>query len=377
MGRNIFLVGKTPELALLELQTVLKRFGFSDKLKPAGEFLYLPEAELPEDEIEKLQAVLGGTVKIFKDLDQIGSQDRAVDIARILDRNTEGKVSFTLLSFEAGMRSLEDLSVEIKKELVKRGRLARYTKIRPPHSFAGTKTTEVLIYSLDGIARAAVRLAGQDLNRWNALDYDRPASDPAAGMLPPKVARMMVNIGIGTNSDSQASVYDPFCGTGTILLQAMELGFAAAGSDIRKEAVEMSRQNGEWYMNRFNNPQSFQVFKADATGVTGGHLDNLPETIVFEGYLGPAKIRPQKLENLYKGLTKLYQGTFKNLAQILPKGKLMVAALPEFVTEKGVKTMDSLVDSCEKYGYTQFVKPITYGRDQAIVKRRIYFLEKL
>jgi tRNA (guanine10-N2)-dimethyltransferase len=62
--------------------------------------------------------------------------------------------------------------------------------------------------------------------------------------LTPKLARCMVNL-------SRVSIgkllYDPFCGTGTILIEAGLMGFKAVGSDIQRKMVVGARVNLKHY----------------------------------------------------------------------------------------------------------------------------------
>lgn len=105
---------------------------------------------------------------------------------------------------------------------------------------------------------------------WSKRDYGKPAGDRFSGMVPPKLARMMVNIALrqaGKTASKQDSkyesdpnqkanmltslpayqlVFDPFCGSGNILMEAMLLGSDVIGSDISEKAVRDTRANLEW-----------------------------------------------------------------------------------------------------------------------------------
>jgi len=51
------------------------------------------------------------------------------------------------------------------------------------------------------------------------IDFGKPAHGMEVGMMPAKLAQMLVNIGIATlhaqSGDDVYTVYDPFCGFGT------------------------------------------------------------------------------------------------------------------------------------------------------------------
>ena len=56
-------------------------------------------------------------------------------------------------------------------------------------------------------------------------------------MIPPKLARTMINLAVGENDPKSITVFDPFCGTGTILMEGLMVGVTVMGSDLDHEAV--------------------------------------------------------------------------------------------------------------------------------------------
>jgi len=80
--------------------------------------------------------------------------------------------------------------------------------------------------------------------RFFERDFGRPAADAKSGMLPPKLARMMVNLASASKNET---LLDAFCGSGTILTEAATLGFAKLiGSDISERAVSDTQKNSDW-----------------------------------------------------------------------------------------------------------------------------------
>jgi len=61
--------------------------------------------------------------------------------------------------------------------------------------------------------------------------------------LDPRLARCMVNLTGLKRGPKPASVFDPFCGTGAILLEAAHLGFSVHGSDLSEEMVDGAKLN--------------------------------------------------------------------------------------------------------------------------------------
>ena len=65
-----------------------------------------------------------------------------------------------------------------------------------------------------------------------------PFSSPIS--IHPRLARALINLTAGS---SKSSMLDPFCGTGTLLIEAALMGMKACGSDLSEKMVEGSRTN--------------------------------------------------------------------------------------------------------------------------------------
>jgi tRNA (guanine10-N2)-dimethyltransferase len=66
----------------------------------------------------------------------------------------------------------------------------------------------------------------------------RPSSHPSA--MTQKLARCLVNL---ARAKVNRLCVDPFCGTGTVLIEAASLGCRVVGSDVDKRMIRKSRQN--------------------------------------------------------------------------------------------------------------------------------------
>ena len=106
---------------------------------------------------------------------------------------------------------------------------------------------------LDGTERSPVDLRVQvdrdmmhiALNLWDRPIGKRPgAGPPRPGALRPAVAAALVRLAIGAAGPEVArrGVYDPCCGTGTVVAEAACLGVPVFASDIDERAVELTRQ---------------------------------------------------------------------------------------------------------------------------------------
>lgn len=249
-----------------------------------------------------------------------------------------------------------------------------------PHLRVGSGITsryqEFILFDHQSTRYLAHTTHVQDLARWRHLDYDRPAFDARSGMLPPKIAQILINFAFPQGIPPQATLYDPFCGSGTILMMALNSGLSVIGSDIQAKAAAKALLNCQWLADTANIKGSYQTFVKDATNLTLTDLPHPVEAVVFEGFLGPPHLQDHQVKNYYRGLKKLYQGVLKRLAPLIKPDGRLVCALPQYQLHRSVKTYDDLIDLCEKYGYSIDLLPQTYGRETAIIKRRIYTFKK-
>ncbi len=305
--KYIFILGNCPELAKEELKSLL----------PFNELLFNPPVLVIETENDIPFGRLGGTVKAGE----------VISDSIISELKKFPKVDFGVSAYGERVPNL----VEIKRELKNLGIKARF--VLPKE---GTELSSVVVKKqmltefLVAYGFTAKTIWVQDFEDWGKRDYGRPQVEAHIGMLPPKIARMMINISQGK------SILDPFCGVGTILMEGCELGLNMIGSDIDPKQVERTKAN----LASFN--MSAKVFVSDARK-TNEQVD----AIVTEADLGPRD-----------NLNKLYLECFDNWKKFAGK---VVIALPS----------SEIVDKVCAMGYILESGPFIYARPQAIIKRHI------
>lgn len=371
---HIAILGRQPELGLLELESVLG----ADRLIPFGRHALL--RELPD--LKRL----GGTVKIAELLwegEAMPAADVPLDLSALPRR--ESKVSFGLSVYggRETPRSLLAAGLTLKKQLRAEG--GSYRLVSPA---AGTELTAAqlrhnriiedgfeLLYVYAGGRLAVGRtVAVQDIDAYTARDHGRPARSAAVGMLPPKLAQMLINT---THADL---IYDPFVGTGVIPQEALLMGRAASGSDLSEEMVEATRTNLAWLPEYAGGPlPDWTVEKADARQVP------IPEgaAVVSEGYLGPNQsrpVRPDEAEALRPELLELYTEALSSWAARLPPGAEVSICAPAWRTKDGWVYL-GIVDELPRLGYTfkRFLHvrtPLLYSRPDQFVGRQLLLLSR-
>lgn len=116
----------------------------------------------------------------------------------------------------------------------------------------------------------------QDVDAWAKRDVKKPARDRQKGMLQPKVARMMLNLALGDTPASEAVVLDPFVGTGTILIEAAELGFQYVfGADFSDQAIIQANMNLSWWQKQTSNTFHYELVRKEVSHLSKRDFLNL------------------------------------------------------------------------------------------------------
>ncbi len=380
MSRYFFLLGSTSDLCWAELQVVAHRFGHPNisLLKPDIAQLETDVA-LTDEQLINFQTILGGTVKIVR----ITHQTDLVDV------KTVGDQVITLLEqdkprrfvvSEYGRDHLPTLDlIEFKEVLRSRGIKSSYAEAsRHGANAAQLKkgTEEVYVFQLADAIYYGWTETVQDVDSWSKRDMKKPVRDRERGMLQPKVARMMLNLALNQTSPSEAVVLDPFSGTGTILIEAADLGAPKVfASDFSEEAVIASNQNLTWWTHQSKTPFTFEIVRREVSHLTPKDFSSPITHIVTEPFLGKLRPAPEQLPGIIRGLEKLYRGMVKSFSGLLQPGARIAIILPAWEIRGEYQFMDQTFADFEKAGFELQGEPLRAGRVEAITQRFVYVLE--
>lgn len=372
-------------------------------------------ADGPDDvSLSRLMNTAGGIIKAGSVIQRFDALDNEIlldALSTYISKNFSHytKVSVGLSVYGTLSFSTRDILPELKKRFKSSGTSLRYI-LGDFKDLSSVQVEKQRLLDTDGVEFVIVSNESgiylcrtafvQPFEEWSDVDYGRPGRDPHSGMLPPKVARMMLTLGIGAlernaqlSREAAPFVFDPFCGSGTVLTEAMRLGMRVGGSDISPKAIEDTQHNVEWLLSRKNgflletilpfSAASSEEVKAEIFVSEVAHIErilgkNTVDLIVTETYLGPAfeqEPTPGKFERIVKGLEKLYIGAFKSMAQVLKPGGVLVFAEPEYYIY-GKSFSVGIIDKAARFGYTLSSKPIVYKREKAFVGRKIGVLVK-
>lgn len=358
------------------------------------------------DVIEALQNKLGGAIKIARVFASTSTSVSTSEIAEIVWQEVAGKealygkgkvhFSVTIIGSIRDQMSQKQLTHQLKDKIETFGSSVRFieggvtglSSVQLDTQRILRKGFELLVIQNGQELLLAETLAFQNYKDWSTRDYKRPKSDPKRGMLPPKVARMMLNIAAGhyqkQTKGEQIVLLDPFCGEGTILQEGLALGMAVYGSDIDKRAIADSEQNLKWFVEKFGIGQS-QIKKLTTSDIT--QLGSLlpPESVdlvVTEPYLGPPlRHQPsqQEVVKLRRTVSSLFSTFLTQAHSVMRTGGIIGVVVPEISFSGFSQSLveNPLLDSCENFGYTLHVGPFAYARPDAKISRKLYFFRKL
>ena len=157
----------------------------------------------------------------------------------------------------------------------------------------------------------------------------RPFFHPSAMM--PKLARCMVNL---SRAERGELVLDPFCGTGSILIEAALVGCSALGLDISSRMAFGALLNA-----RFTGAGPLGLLVADAL------RPPLKEGAVDRVVTDPPYGRSASTTGLE--VRELYERFLSTLPELLPRGKMACVAAPsqldlrEMALDAGLKPLEA------------------------------------
>lgn len=390
-----FILGTNPALSAAELLAVL---ALKKPRLLAPDFLI---ADLPEEiEAPSLIRHLGGTVKIGRLTSSLPVKAEAGLLNELISlvqarqaASGEGKFNFGISDYGLKNFNKKDLGLKLKKHFSEAGVSARFVISRE-------KTLSSVVVEQNRLLKRGIEiilamdrdtiligetLAVQPFKDLSLRDYGRPARDDRSGMLPPKLAQIMINL--ARRGGPAGVLVDPFCGSGTILSEAMLMGYTEIfGSDISPKAVEDSRTNCEWVRELYKiEGVRLKIMVRNALSLSSYIKPASADAIVTEPFLGPQRGRID-FQAVSANLEKLYSGALVEFNRVLKPGGRVVMVWPSFYGQRPISPdhpglrivpildTELLADPRLKMTDRQ---TIIYGRPGQKVYREIVCLEKV
>ena len=400
---KIAILGRQPSIGIAELESV---FG-GEKIRVLGDYACLIKTE--KLNVSHFGSILK-TGRVVFEVNSTDWHDVSKKITQIFERDFadfSGKITLGISSYGLKIRANEisKTGTIIKHKLKNHGvsvriipsKTAALSTAISHNNKLGLSEKKIEILAVRGGKKTIVALSegAQNITSYAKRDQNRPKRDTFVGMLPPKLAQTMLNLGAGENQPQIQALFggknfeipeiilDPFCGTGTVLQEALLKGFEVNGTDLSEKMIEFSKENSEWFLREFKpHGEIGKIYQADATDEKWSFAKNL-STVVCETYLGQpfsAPPSPKKLEEVREICNRIISNFLKNLATQIPDGTQICIAVPAWKTQNGDFSHLPLVDFLNELGYNRKefmrVKPqdLIYYRENQVVARELLVL---
>ncbi|HEX7368466.1 MAG TPA: hypothetical protein VF261_02315 [Candidatus Saccharimonadales bacterium] len=420
MSDSLLMLGRQPALGLAELEAL---YG-PHALQPVGSHAARLRREPQAVDFRRL----GGSFKLAEILGTLGTLKwnalEAYLLKTLPDQLAtlpEGKITLGLSSYglDASPARVGATALSLKKALRTHGRSVRIV----PNQAVALNSAQVIHNHLTGQNGCEIVLVGnaagntttvartvteQDIADYTLRDRGRPKRDTKVGMLPPKLAQIIINLAAGSNPPAAGfAVLDPFCGTGVILQEALLMGYSALGSDLDQRMIDYTAANLDWLAWQYDKirgtDRGFQLGDATShTWETSEFIDQngtaadakrIPahiDAVASETYLGRPFTGPPDPVTLAKTTSEcnlILKKFLRNIHGQLQPGTRLCLAVPAWVTTNGRTSPRKfihlpLIDQLGDLGYNRVSfehvssDQLLYYREDQIVARELLVLTK-
>ena len=430
----IALLGRQPEISLAELAAV---FGADCVNRISQQFAKVQTSQFGI-------TTLGGTVKCAKVITELPASrtDKASLLAasRFITQHCQAKwahsphkitLGLSAYNLAVAARDVQKTGLILKSSLKKSGTSLRLIPNDQPALSTATahnnklggspyKVELLLVKTTDRRLIIAESCGVQNITAYTRRDRHRPKRDAFVGMLPPKLAQIMLNLALGARmeicqtstgkdaprpssnhllhvecirqrrpqnhrpveeiGDQPVTILDPFCGTGTVLQEALLAGYDVVGTDLSQKMVDYTTENLSWLQSTFTAPGGnvIDIHQADATTHYWPNSEKLT-AVVCETYLGQpfsAPPAPQKLAAVVGNCNHIITGFLTNIRpQLVPNTPLCIA-VPAWYCASGQATHLPLIKHLRQLGYHHLNRrmPLIYRRPDQVVARELLIL---
>lgn len=333
--KYFFILGKNKNLCLTEAISIINNRLGKTNISVYGSFLIFET-----DKEINFWNELGGSIKFGQ---IIGEVKNITDLSAgvFIPHLDKEKKNFFGISFYRTISKRPDifkLGMALKRQFEEKNiKIRLVTSKEETLSSVVVKTNKLLTRGLEAVILDAGNttfigktLAVQEFSDYEFRDYGRPGRDTLSGMIPPKLAKMMLNL---SGAKKDAIILDPFCGSGTIITEAAILGYKnLTGTDISEKAVEDTNKNIDWVKNEYHRPETiYKINHSDVRELSKIITPNSVDAIITEPYLGPPLHGNEREDTIQKNiieLSGLYSAAFSELYKVAKKSAIMVIIIP-------------------------------------------------
>lgn len=395
--KSLLILGRQPALGLAELESL---YG-AEAIIVIGKGGALLDIDPTDVNFERL----GGSIKHARVIHILDSTKwRAVEdylsdtILQLTTALPNGKIRLGISAYGLRVKA-SDINItglRLKKIIKNDGRSVRIVPNKQPelnsaqvlhNQLTGQTGIEIVVARYGEQTVIATTVAEQDIEAYAKRDQARPARDAKVGMLPPKLAQIIVNLSAkdeGINPVSEQMVLDPFCGTGVVLQEALLMGYLVHGSDIEPRMIDYTQKNINWLSSIHGYKGALLTLEVGDATSHDWLVANIVDSIACETYLGKpfTSLPPQKLlETARSECDEIHEKFLRNIGSQIESGTRLCLAVPAWKTKTGFLHLKTLA-KLEQLGYTRkkFVhvreQDLIYFREDQVVARELVVLEK-
>ena len=435
----VSILGRQAELSVAELESV---FG-EKKIE-----LISNEAAMIDTNQPPNINILGGSVKVGRIINEISfNKDWHKSIKYLIDyylkkwEKVDYKITLGLSYYghNQNERDIQKIGILIKQGLKKKNASLRLIPNKTKalssavshHNKLGLSSNKVELMIIRTKANeiiVAESIGAQNITAYAKRDQERPKRDAFVGMLPPKLAQIMINLACGQILDNKLislgagatsidgtlepeskkapepfpdlerssvfngsapkskhknnTILDPFCGTGVILQEAALMGFDIIGTDISQKMIDYSEENIRWLENKYDRKINKVLQPGDATKT---RWPKTIDAVVSETYLGQPFSAPpsdDKLNEVKKNCSRIILKFLQNLHAQIRSDTPICIAIPAWINKDDNLVRLQIDSSIEKLGYkkrkfSNISAPLIYRRENQIVSRELLVLKKI
>jgi len=409
MDESIMILGRQPLLGLAELECL---YGAQSVALMAGGTVA---------RVNRSPAVvgfdrIGGSIKLCQSIavlptDQLQRIESYLiqTIPRRAAQIPPGKFKLGISAYNFDVTPGQLLALGLRLKKVLHAKSSRTVRLVPNKSNAlnsaqvihnqltGTNGLELILARDRHQTVIAQTIRAQDIAAYSQRDYGRPKRDARVGMLPPKLAQIMLNVATRNLRSQSATpetaesmrprverkiILDPFCGTGVILQEALLMGYAAYGTDIDPRLLAYSRHNLDWLATI--RPGLTVDVRLEAGDATNMRWQPPIHAVASETYLGrpfTSTPDPDVLAQTVSECNLIIKRFLQNIHGQLSSGTQLCLAVPAWIRGKNVQRLP-LVDHLAGLGYNlanlHHVRDdqLLYFRENQIVARQLLLITR-
>lgn len=421
MYKSIVILGRQPKLGIAELESL---YG-AENIEPFADNACFINKHHSEIDFTRL----GGSVRLCKVIVEIPNEWQGIEnhLLQNAPQHTDyinGKLSFGISVFgiKVSPKKIAGTALQLKKAIKQTGKSVRM--VPQKESILGTATVlynkltgpngwELCIISDGKKTILAQTTAIQDIDAYAARDQARPMRDAKVGMLPPKLAQIIINLAVGKlelgaessdlRSDSRQKddiskfpdpsskilILDPFCGTGVLLQEATLMDYDVYGTDIEPRMIQYSIDNLNWLDEKFPDAGDYRRIEIGDATKHKWDFSNIEDrrsniSVACETYLGqPLSSLPpsDRLSKIMQEANEINHKFLANIAPQLKSGSRLCVAVPTWRGKREFLHLSAL-DYLSDLGYNRLRfkhvsnEDLIYHRENQVVGRELLVLIK-